>query len=152
MKRPTTPFVARNLPRKIASASQCDTAFYQRVVIAILLGQWSIDIVLVCRRLRIYCVVVSTGMMMPVRVFVSFYLFFTCSLRFLRQLQLTADGNCHVLKPWQIEQIEGHKRRRSSPKSRQASEQEGVLQSRSSTYAFCVRNISSTSKASTMLS
>ena len=33
-----------------------------------------------------------------------------------------------------------HKRRRSSPKNRQASEQEGVPQSRSSTYAFNVRN------------
>ena len=32
------------------------------------------------------------------------------------------------------------------PKNRQASEQEGVSQSRSSTYAFYVRNISSTSK------
>ena len=34
------------------------------------------------------------------------------------------------------------------PKNRQASEQEGVPQSRSSTYAFCVKNISSTSKIS----
>ena len=42
--------------------------------------------------------------------------------------------------------------RRSSPKNRQASEQEGVPQSRSSTYAFSVRNISSTSKTSTMSS
>ena len=45
-----------------------------------------------------------------------------------------------------------HKRRRSSPKNRQVSEQEGVPQSRSSTYAFSVRNISSTSKTSTMSS
>ena len=50
------------------------------------------------------------------------------------------------------EQIESHKRRRTSPKNRQASEQEGVPQSRSSTYAFSVRNISSTSKTSTMSS
>ena len=34
----------------------------------------------------------------------------------------------------------------------QASEQEGVPLSRPSTYAFCVRNISSTSKTSTMSS
>ena len=40
----------------------------------------------------------------------------------------------------------------SKPKDRQASEQEGVPQSRSSTYAFSVRNISSTSKTSTMSS
>ena len=39
-----------------------------------------------------------------------------------------------------------------SPKNRQASEQEGVPQSRSSTYAFYVTNISSTSKTSTMSS
>ena len=45
-----------------------------------------------------------------------------------------------------------HKWRRSSPKNRQASEQEGVPQSRSWTYAFYVRNISSTSKISTMSS
>ncbi len=45
-----------------------------------------------------------------------------------------------------------HKRRRSSPKNRQASEQDEVPQSRSSTYAFYVRNISSTSKTSTMSS
>ena len=50
------------------------------------------------------------------------------------------------------EQIEAIKRRKSSPKNRQASEQEGVPQSRSSTYAFYVRNISSTSKTSTMSS
>ena len=37
-------------------------------------------------------------------------------------------------------------------KNRQASEQEGVPQSRSSTYASYVRNISSTSKTSTMSS
>ena len=37
-------------------------------------------------------------------------------------------------------------------KNRQASEQEGVPQSRSSTYAFSVRNISSTSKTPTMSS
>ena len=42
--------------------------------------------------------------------------------------------------------------RKSSPKNRQASEQEEAPQSRSSTYAFYVRNISSTSKASTMSS
>ena len=36
------------------------------------------------------------------------------------------------------------------PKNRQASVQEGVPQSRSSTYAFYVRNISSTGKTSTM--
>ena len=40
----------------------------------------------------------------------------------------------------------------SKPKDRQASEQEGVPQSRSSTYAFSVRNISNTSKTSTMSS
>ena len=45
-----------------------------------------------------------------------------------------------------------NKRRRSSPKNRQVSEQAGVPQSRSSTYAFYVRNISSTSKTSTMSS
>ena len=45
-----------------------------------------------------------------------------------------------------------HKQRRSSPKNRQASEQEVVPQNRSSTYAFSVRNISSTSKTSTMSS
>ena len=45
-----------------------------------------------------------------------------------------------------------HKRRRSSLKSRQASEQEGAPQSRSSNYAFYVRNASSTSKTSTMSS
>ena len=38
------------------------------------------------------------------------------------------------------------------PKNRQASVQEGVPQSRSSTYAFYVRNISSTGKTSTMSS
>ena len=37
-------------------------------------------------------------------------------------------------------------------KNRQASEQEGAPQNRSSTYAFYVRNISSTSKTSTMSS
>ena len=39
--------------------------------------------------------------------------------------------------------------RRSSLKNRQASEQVGAPQSRSSTYAFSVRNISSTCKTST---
>ena len=43
-----------------------------------------------------------------------------------------------------------YKQRRSSPKNRQASKQEEVPQSRSSTYAFYVRNISSTSKTSTI--
>ena len=45
-----------------------------------------------------------------------------------------------------------HKQRRSSPKNRQASEQEGAPQSRSSTYESSMRNISSTSKTSTMSS
>ena len=40
--------------------------------------------------------------------------------------------------------------RRSSLKNRQASEQEGAPRSRFSTYEFSVRNISSTSKTSTM--
>ena len=44
-----------------------------------------------------------------------------------------------------------HKRRRSLPKNGQASEQEGVPQSRSSTYAFYVRKISSTSKTRNVL-
>ena len=43
-----------------------------------------------------------------------------------------------------------HKQRRSSLKKRQASEQEGAPQSRSSTYESSVRNISRTSKTSTM--
>ena len=44
------------------------------------------------------------------------------------------------------------KQRRSSLKKRQASELEGAPQSRFSTYAFSVRNISSTSRTSTMSS
>ena len=45
-----------------------------------------------------------------------------------------------------------HLRRRSLLKNRQASEQEGALQSRSSIYESSVRNIPSTSKTSTMSS
>ena len=45
-----------------------------------------------------------------------------------------------------------HKQRRSSLKNRQASEQEGAAQSRSSTYESSVRNISISSKTSTMSS
>ena len=45
-----------------------------------------------------------------------------------------------------------HKQRRSSLKNRQASEQEGAPKSRSATYESSVRNISSTSKTSTMSS
>ena len=45
-----------------------------------------------------------------------------------------------------------HKWRKSSLKNWQASEQEGALQSRSSTYESSVRNTSSTSKTSTMSS
>ena len=45
-----------------------------------------------------------------------------------------------------------HKRRRLFLKNRQASEQEGAPQSRSSTYKSSMRNISSTSKTSTMSS
>ena len=45
-----------------------------------------------------------------------------------------------------------HRQRRSSLKTRQASEQAGTSQSRSSTYESSVRNIASTSKTSTMSS
>ena len=48
--------------------------------------------------------------------------------------------------------MRSHKRRRSSLKNRHASDQEGAPHSRSSTLAFSVRDISSTSKTSIMSS
>ena len=55
-----------------------------------------------------------------------------------------------MLKIWRSYWTDwSHKRRRSSLKNRQASEREGAPQSRSSTYAFAVRNSFSIRKTST---